>query len=81
MVAAEPHTSRPIPEATGRSTLTLAAGKTDDGGATRASLQAVSDRQALGLSECARVVAGVVGSRTCGQRGRLADDIPLERPA
>jgi hypothetical protein len=80
MVAAEPQTSRPIPEATGRSTLTLAAGKTN-GGATRASLQAVSDGQALGLSECARVVAGVVGSRTYGQRGRLADDIPLERPA
>jgi hypothetical protein len=54
----------------------LAAGKTD-GGATRASLQAVSDGQALGLSECG---APVVGRGTWGQRVRLADGVLLERP-
>jgi hypothetical protein len=76
MVAAELQKSRPIPEA---ATLTLAAGKTD-GGATRASLEAVSDGQALGLSECGRSVAAVVGRGTWGQRGRLAGGVLLERP-
>jgi hypothetical protein len=79
MVAEEPQTSRPIPEAARRNTLTLAAGKTD-GGASRASLQAVSDCQALGLSECGRSVAGVVARGTWGQWGRPAGDVLLERP-
>jgi hypothetical protein len=79
MVRAEPHTSVPIPEAARRSTLTPAAGKTD-GGATRASLQTVSDGQALGLSECGRSAAGVVGRGTWGQRERVAGGVLLERP-
>ena len=76
MVKEEPQTSRPIPEAARRNTLTRAAGKAD-GGATRAWLQAVSDGQALGLSECG---APVVGRGTWGQRVRLADGVLLERP-
>ena len=79
MATAEPQTSGPIPEAARRSTLTPAAGKTD-GGATRASLQTVSDGQALGLSECGRSVAGVVGRATWEQRVRLAGSVQLERP-
>jgi hypothetical protein len=57
----------------------LAAGETDDG-ASRALRDAVSDGQALGLGECGRSVAGVVGLGTWRQRERLAGGDLLERP-